>query len=170
MSSAVYIRPIDIPDALTVMYWENNPANWDASDNKSEYALYDIVRLIEELRDVRRAKQARWIICATVDDVLIGTVDLFEIDFEKKEASVGVLVAEPTDRMKGIASQALSLVEQEALKLGLNRITCIIHPHNQGSIRLFEKQGFGKIGITDDKFLNEGVYLEALIYEKWLKK
>lgn len=170
MSLSFYIRPIDIPDALTVMHWENNPANWDASDNKSEYALYDIVRLIEELRDVRRAKQARWIICDTSTDDLIGTVDLFEIDFEKNEASVGVLVAEPANRGKGIASIALNLIEQEALKLGLIRLTCIIHPHNLASVRLFEKQGFGKIGITDDKFLNEGVYLEALIYEKWLKK
>ena len=170
MSLSIYIRPIDIPDALTVMYWENNPANWDASDNKSEYALYDIVRLIEELRDVNRAKQARWIICDASTDELIGTVDLFEIDFEKNEASVGVLVAEPANRGKGIASIALNLIEQEALKLGLNRLTCIIHPHNLASVRLFEKQGFGKIGITDDKFLNEGVYLEALIYEKWLKK
>lgn len=170
MSFSVYIRPIDIPDALSVMHWENNPANWDASDNKSEYALYDIVRLIEELRDVSYSKQARWIICTAPTDELIGTVDLFEIDFDKNEASVGVLVAEPTNRGKGIASIALNLIEQEALKLGLNRLTCIIHPHNHASVRLFEKQGFRKIGITDDKFLNEGVYLEALIYEKWLKK
>jgi len=170
MSLSIYIRPIDIPDALKVMEWENNPDNWDASDNKSEYALYDIVRLIEELRNIELAKQARWIICEASDEELIGTVDLFEIDFEKKEASVGVLVADKLNRRKGIASQALNLIEQEALNLGLTRLTCIIHPHNQGSICLFEKQGFGKIGITDDKFLNEGVYLEALIYEKWLKK
>lgn len=170
MSTKIYIRPIDIPDVLTVMQWENNPANWDASDNKSEYALYDIVRLIEELRDVHRAKQARWIICTEEGDTLIGTVDLFEIDFEKKEAAVGVLVADEVNRRKGIASQALVFIEQEALKLMLQRLVCIIHPHNLGSLHLFEKQGFEKIGKTNDKFLNEGVYLEALIYEKWLKK
>ena len=32
----------------------------------------------------------------------------------------------------------------------------------------FEKREFVKIGETDRQFLNEGVYLEATIYEKWV--
>ena len=53
MTNPIYIRPIDIPDALIVMNWENNPANWDASDNKGEYQLFDIVRMIEENQNIQ---------------------------------------------------------------------------------------------------------------------
>jgi diamine N-acetyltransferase len=170
MTNPIYIRPIDIPDALIVMNWENNPANWDASDNKSEYQLFDIVRMIEENQDIQRAKQARWIICDSTSDKQIGTVDIFDINFDEKEAFVGVLIAEKENRQKGLASIAIELVENEGVKLGLERLKCVVHPGNKASVQLFKKREFVKIGETDRQFLNEGVYLEASIYEKWVKK
>lgn len=170
MNEPIYIRPIDIPDALIVMQWENNPANWDASDNKSEYQLFDIVRMIEENQNIQRAKQARWMICDSVTDKQLGTVDLFDIDFDKKEAFIGVLIAEKENRQKGLASIAVKLVENEALKLELEKLKCVVHPGNKASVQLFEKRGFVKIGKTDRQFVNDGVYLEASIYEKWVKK
>lgn len=170
MNQPIYIRPIAIPDALIVMNWENDPLNWDASDNKGEYQLFDIVRMIEENQNVQRAKQARWIICDSNSHQQIGTVDLFDIDFDKSLAFVGVLIAEKANRKKGLASLAIELVENEALKLDLTRLKCVVHPGNRGSVRLFEKRGFVKIGETDRQFVNEGVYLEASIYEKWVKK
>lgn len=170
MTNPIYIRPIDIPDALIVMNWENNPANWDASDNKGEYQLFDIVRMIEENQNIQRAKQARWMICDSTTDKQLGTVDLFDIDFNKKEGFVGVLIAEKGNRQKGLASLAIEMVESEGLKLGLERLKCVVHPGNIASVRLFEKREFVKIGETDRQFLNEGMYLEATIYEKWVKK
>ncbi len=170
MSNPIYIRPIDIPDALLVMNWENNPANWDASDNKSEYQLFDIVRMIEENQNIDRAKQGRWIICDSTTDKQLGTVDLFDIDFENKESFVGILVADKENRKKGFGNLALDLLEEEAVKLGLDRLKCVVHPENKASIQLFEKREFVKIGETEKPFLNEGVYLEASIYEKWVKK
>jgi diamine N-acetyltransferase len=170
MSNPIYIRPIDIPDALLVMNWENNPANWDASDNKSEYQLFDIVRMIEENQNIDRAKQGRWIICDSKTDKQLGTVDLFDIDFENKESFVGILVADKENRKKGFGNLALDLLEEEAVKLGLDRLKCVVHPGKKASIQLFEKREFVKIGETEKQFLNEGVYLEASIYEKWVKK
>lgn len=166
----IYIRPIDIPDALTVMHWENNPDNWEASDNKGEYALYDIVRMIEESMNIHKIRQGRWMICDKSNDELIGTTDLFDIDFEKGEATVGVLVAEKSNRQKGIAYNAVKLLESEAGKLGISRLKCAIHPKNSPSVRLFEKLNFVKIGKTEQEFSHEGEYLQASIYEKWLKK
>lgn len=166
----IYIRPIDIPDALTVLYWENNPENWDASDNKSEYQLFDIVRMIEESRDIHKICQGRWMICDKSNDELIGTTDLFDINFEKGEATVGVLVADKENRRKGIAEKALRLLEIEAKKLNIFTLKCAIHPNNLSSVNLFEKLDFIKIGKTEQEFVNEGVYLQASIYEKCLKK
>jgi diamine N-acetyltransferase len=109
-------------------------------------------------------------ICDSTTDKQLGTVDLFDIDFDKKEGFVGVLIAEKGNRQKGLASLAIEMVESEGLKLGLERLKCVVHPGNIASVRLFEKREFVKIGETDRQFLNEGVYLEATIYEKWVKK
>jgi len=166
----IYIRPIDIPDALTVLNWENNPDNWDASDNKEEYQLFDIVRMIEECRNINKICQGRWMICDKSNDALIGTTDLFDINFEKGEATVGVLVAEKENRQKGIAKKALELVEIEAKELEIFTLKCAIHPNNIPSVKLFEKLDFVKIGKTEEQYLNDGVYLQASIYEKCLKK
>lgn len=166
----IYIRPIDIPDALTVLHWENNPDNWDASDNKSEYQLFDIVRMIEESQNIHKICQGRWMICDKSNDKLIGTTDLFDINFEKGAATVGVLVADKENRQKGIADKALKLLEAEALKLEIFTLKCAIHPNNIPSVKLFEKVGFVKIGETEQEFVNDGVYLQASIYEKCLKK
>ena len=73
------------------------------------------------------------------------------------------------NRRNGLATIAIQLIEGKADELGLERVKCVVHPGNQASVRLFEKQGFVKIGTTDRQFLNEGVYLNASIYEKWVK-
>ena len=168
--SQIFIRPVELSDALEVLKWENDVENWSSSINDSPFMLWDIVRLIEDLADVQKTKQARWIICDKKTDKLIGAVDLCEIDFEKGEAIIGVIVAEKQDRNKGIAFESLQLLEFEATKLGVKRLTCAIHPENKASLRLFEKLGFQKFGQTDDKYHCNGVYIEALLFEKWLKK
>ena len=166
----IYIRTIDIPDALTVLNWENNTENWDASDNKGEYQLFDIVRMIEESQDIHKICQGRWMICDKSNDALIGTTDLFAIDFEAGFATVGILIAEKENRQKGLASKALELLELEANRLELQKMHCAIHPDNDSSIKLFEKVGFKLAGETDEVFGHNGVIKKASIYEKWLKK
>lgn len=170
MSESIFIRPIDIPDALLVMNWENNPENWDASDNKGEFQLYDIVRMIEENQNLKLAKQGRWMICDVSIPEPIGTVDIFDIDFDQQFGFVGVLIANKENRNKGIANKAIELIENKAVELGLNRLKCVVHPGNLASVKLFEKRNFEKIGETDRLYVNDGVYLNASIYEKWVKK
>ena len=83
-----------------------------------------------------------------LQDKFVNTVtqgDIFDIDFDKKEAFVGVLIAEKENRQKGLASIAIELVENEGVKLGLERLKCVVHPGNTASVQLFEKRGFVKI-------------------------
>jgi diamine N-acetyltransferase len=167
---SVYIRPIELGDAVEVLRWENDVDNWSSSNNDSPYQLWDIVRLIESLSNIEVAKQARWIICDSDNGKALGAVDLCEIDFESKEAIVGILIADKENRQKGSAHQSLQLIEHEAIKLGVEKLTCMIHPENKPSLALFQKCNFNKIGQSDDKYLSDGVYIEALLFEKWLKK
>ena len=167
---SIYIRPIELGDAVEVLRWENDVDNWSSSNNDSPYQLWDIVRLIETLQNIQVSKQARWIVCDSVTDKTIGAVDLCAIDFDTKEAIVGILIADPENRQKGSAFESLQLIEKEAINIGVHKLTCMIHPENKPSLALFEKSNFNKIGKSDDKYLSDGVYIEALLFEKWLKK
>ena len=167
---SVYIRPIELGDAVEVLRWENDVENWSSSNNDSPYQLWDIVRLIESLQNLSVAKQARWIICDSETDKTLGAVDLCEINFDAKEAIVGILIADKENRQQGSAFKSLQLIEHEALNIGVEKLTCMIHPENKPSLALFEKSNFNKIGQSDDKYLSDGVYIEALLFEKWLKK
>jgi diamine N-acetyltransferase len=169
-NSKVYIRPVEISDAETILMWENDVENWSTSENDSPYSLFDILNLIHELQDINKGGQGRWIVCFRKNDEVLGAVDLTEINFSENEATVGVLIADKKYRNKGYANEALAFLELEALKLGINKLKCTIHESNQASIKLFQNRKFQIIGKSDDTYLNDGVYIEVLILEKWLKK
>lgn len=168
--NSISIRPIAIEDALIVLKWENNPENWEFSDTTSPYTLIDMVKLVEDLRNIRAVRQGRWMIDSRDRITPLGTVDLFDINFEKGFASVGVLIAEKEDRKKGYASLALELVGNEAVELGLSMLRCTIHETNISSIKLFEKNGFEIKSVQNTEDVKEPNYIKEILLEKWLKK
>ena len=170
MDNQIYIRPVIITDAPNILIWENNAENWSVSDNKGPYSIFDIVQLINDLKDIHSACQGRWIICRKTDNIILGAVDLTEIDFDKKEASVGVLIAEKEHRKRGYALASLDELSGEAVKLGLDRLMATVQSDNIASQKLFQKCGYKTIAKSDDRNLSEGAYIETLLFEKWLKK
>ena len=46
-----------LSDAATILSWENNPENWDVSDNDSPYSLEDIINLINSFHGVEKPEQ-----------------------------------------------------------------------------------------------------------------
>ena len=169
-STSVFLRYVDTQDASLILDWENNQDNWAVSENDSAYSIYDILVLIEELQDIQKARQARWMICLPNSNDAIGNVDLTEIEFENKESTVGILIANDLHRKQGYASKALELVEKKAQELNLIKLKCTIHSDNEASIGLFEKNGFNKIGKLEESSLKNGQNIDVLLFEKWLEK
>ena len=156
--SSVYLRYIEVKDAELVLEWD------------SPYSIYDILVLIGELQNVSKAKQARWMICLSENDKAIGNVDLTEIDFNKMEATIGILIACKEYRRKGFASKAIKLIESKAVALNLKKLHCSVHKDNIGSCNLFIKNKFMKIGEKLELEFKGGAYIDILLLEKWLKK
>lgn len=152
-----------ISDAETILTWENNPENWEVSENDSPYSLGDIVELVESFQYSEKPTQLRFIIHSK--DVLLGAVDIFDINYENKSGAIGILIAEEAFRRKGYASIALKLIELEAKKLGINRLSALIHSENEKSRKLFKKMGYllPSNGETDTK-------TNSIVVEKWVKE
>lgn len=166
----IYIRPVNHADAELILDWENNEENWSVSENDSPYSIVDIIVLIGELKNVLKAKQARWMICLTESGKPIGNVDLTEINFNDHCCSIGILIANRANRRKGYALKALQLIESEALRLNLRKMRCTVHSDNRSSVDLFLKKDYVKIGIENPSSSEEDDYIEIIIFEKCLKK
>ena len=161
LNNSIYIRQVEFDDAPFILDWENNKDNWAVSENDSKYSLFDIVALISELQDVKKAKQGRWVICTVDTHLVVGCVDLTDVNFEEKMAGVGILIAEKENRRKGYALKALQLIEQKAKDLELNKLSCSIHSTNISSIDLFKKNEYKQVKNTSN---------DIYFFEKWLKK
>ncbi|MDC3253056.1 GNAT family N-acetyltransferase [Crocinitomicaceae bacterium] len=166
----IILRPIVMSDALLIREWENDKSNWFVSDTHSEYTLDEIINLLDSLRDIEKAKQARYMIEDSSRKSSLGAIDLFNIDFLNSSACVGVLVANPENRNKGVAENALRLLEKICLdQLGIEVLYAKVFSLNTASIRLFEKRNFIKKDLLTASELINGQYIETQIFEKCLK-
>jgi diamine N-acetyltransferase len=100
----------------------------------------------------------------------LGAIDLFDIDFLNACAFVGILVAKSQDRNRGVAENALRLLEEICIKeLGIDVLYAKVFTSNLPSVRLFEKRSFIKKRLMPAAELNNGQYIETQIFEKCLK-
>ena len=109
-------------------------------------------------------------ICLNSSDEAIGTIDLFDANFKHKRAGVGVLIADKSQRNKGFAKEALTLIVKYSKEiLGFKNLYCTIHSDNKSSVKLFESIGFEFVGARKDWYLDKVKWLDELIYQLCLR-
>ena len=74
----------------------------------------------------------QWVI--EYDDEDAGYVRILEND-------VGIMIKKEFQG-KGVASVSLSLVEKEAVKLGIKKLVALVKPGNESSEKIFKKNGY----------------------------
>ncbi len=167
----IYLRAVEKEDASKILLWENNTQHWKVSGTEIPFSLFAINEYIEQAQNIRSHGQLRLIICLLEHDEPIGTLDLYNADFKNRRASIGILIADQIHQNKGYALEALTLIDDYAVKfLDLHNISCSIHSDNINSIRLFEKAGYTFIGLRKDWFWVDNTWIDELIYQKCLKK
>ena len=168
-NNLTYIRYVVMEDAPLILDWENNEEFWAVSENDSAYQLFDVQHLIMTLQKIETARQARWMICLKENDEAIGCVDLTEINFEEKSATVGILISDRANRRKGFATTTLRNIEDVAMELKINHLQCTIHEENSQSIVLFEKSNYDRVGESFDISDSKDKGKKIIELEKWLK-
>lgn len=148
----IFIRPIQLTDAAEMLDWENNPELWKVTETPGPFLLSDIENFIKTSNDLFQHGQMRWIICEKTTLRKIGALDLFDYSAFEKTAGIGILIANPSDRKKGAAHEAISiLIPKLRNTFRIEKLHCMIHADNKASIRLFEKNGFLKTNETSFK-------------------
>lgn len=158
----ISLRAIEPQDIDVLYQWENDTENWTVSNTQTPFSRFVLEQYIANAHeDIYSAKQLRLIIC-DAENKAVGSIDLFDFEPNHLRAGVGILIADKTDRKKGYASEALSLLTKYCFySLNLHQIYCNITTENETSIILFQKHGFQITGIKKqwvrdgDKFKDE---------------
>jgi diamine N-acetyltransferase len=143
----LFLRSIEKKDAFGVYLWELDKETQRVTQSEIKVSLENVYALIEQQTDVHNSSQLRMMICLSSNNASIGMVDLYDVDFEKGSAYVGVLIAEKQQRKKGFARQALLSIAQYAKKeLKLVKLKATIQSSNEASIALFESLDYLRSG------------------------
>ena len=162
----IKLRALEPTDVDLIYTWENNTAIWKVSNTIVPFSKETISQFISYERDIYADKQLRLVICKTEDDKAIGTIDLFDFDMRHQRAGVGVLLADESERKKGYASEALEIVIQYGFTtLMLHQLYCNIPSDNVGSVKLFEKHGFKRMGEKKDWIRSTEGWTDELLFQ-----
>jgi RimJ/RimL family protein N-acetyltransferase len=103
-----------------------------------------------------------WAVALKENDLCIGHIGLYDIDYVSRKAEVGMLIGEQTYWGKGIGFAITeAIVEFAFAQLNLHNIQARVLENNLASLRVFEKLGFKKDGILRDFQYRDGHYINA---------
>jgi len=137
------------PEDLDIMYlWENNTSIWRISGTLIPFSRFVLKQYLENAgKDIFETKQLRLIIQLKANSLPLGAIDLFDFDPHHHRAGIGILIADPSNRRKGYAREALETLMDYCFNvLQLHQLYCNIAAGNQASIKLFTAAGFIAIG------------------------
>lgn len=163
----IYLRALEPKDLAFLYELENDTSIWEISGTSTPYSKHVLQLYLDNAhRDIYDVKQLRLCIC-TLEDTVIGLIDLFDFDPKNLRAGLGIVIKDRDNRNQGIGNEAIEiLIEYAFSTLNLHQIFANVTEDNQGSIHLFEKVGFVKVGTKKDWILINGKYKNEILFQK----
>lgn len=160
----IYLRKCILEDVDFMLQMENDPEIWSVSQTVEPYSREEIENFLDNSKhDLYLDHQLRLMVVLKEIDQPIGSVDLFELDADKRSAGIGITILKDFRNMR-FGTKALKMLVQEAFnELGLLELNCTIFTNNKSSIKLFESKGFKCI-----KLLKKNTEFMGLVYDEYL--
>ncbi len=161
----IKIIPPNVDYALEFYQWRNEPSTLKFNPVKN--------RTLEELKEILRNSPTclspldtkavhRWFI--DLDDKIVGTVSLSEIDVQMGTAEIGYMIGE-AHHNRGIATAALrtwtSFIFQNT---DLRKLTASVSDQNLASIRVLEKVGYKREGLLREHYLIQEIPTNEVVF------
>jgi diamine N-acetyltransferase len=163
----IYLRALEPKDLDVVYDIENDTSLWELSDTQTPYSRFLIKQYLENAQqDIFEAKQLRLAVCDKNDNT-IGLIDIFDLDIKNKRAGIGILIKSESDRYKGYGKEALEiLVNYCFAALHLHQVYANISESNLPSLKLFQGNGFKKIGLKKDWCFDGNNYANEYLLQR----
>jgi [ribosomal protein S5]-alanine N-acetyltransferase len=159
-------------DAFYAIY--SNPEvmrYWSTPPLVDRAAAADLIRKIR--KDWHARLILKWGIARRSDDQLIGSLTLFNLDFDHRRAEIGYALGRAYWG-QGYMHEALQALLAYAFEtLDLHRIEADIDPRNTASIKTVERLGFKREGYLRERWQTNGEIQDAFFYgllkHEWLR-
>ena len=141
VSAEIKLRTLKDTDLDFLFSLENDKSLWAVSGTTESFSLVQLANYITHAKqDIAIAEQFRFVI--DWQGKAIGCIDLYEYNFKKQNAGVGIVILKKY-RRKGFAKQSLALLIKYAWeKLHLKQLHTGIFSDNKASLALFQSVGF----------------------------
>ena len=141
VSAEIKLRTLKDADLDFLFSLENDKSLWAVSGTTEPFSLVQLANYISHAKqDIAIAEQFRFVI--DCQGKAIGCIDLYEYNFKKQNAGVGIVILKEY-RRKGFAKQSLTLLIKYAWeKLHLKQLHTGIFSDNKASLALFQSVGF----------------------------
>jgi len=141
VSAEIKLRTLKDTDLDFLFSLENDKSLWAVSGTTEPFSLVQLANYITHAKqDIAIAEQFRFVI--DWQGKAIGCIDLYEYNFKKQNAGVGIVILKEY-RRKGFAKQSLTLLIKYAWeKLHLKQLHTGIFSDNKASLALFQSVGF----------------------------
>ncbi len=112
---------------------------------------------------------------AAEDNRLLGDIELSVIEWNARDAFVGIGIGPRAFWGKGYGTEAMQLILQYAfIELNLRRVTLTVFEYNTRAVRSYEKAGFRYEGRQRARILREGkrwdILFMGILHEDWIKE
>ena len=140
----IELRTLESTDLDFLFGLENDRTLWKVSGTRTPFSEKQLANYICHAKeDIAIAGQFRFVI--DLDKVAIGLIDLYEYNWQKQNAGVGIVILKKY-RRKGFAKQALkALIRHAWRKLRLKQLHTEIFSDNKASLALFKAVGFQRV-------------------------
>ena len=150
-------------DAFYAIY--SNPEvmrYWSTPALADREAAANLVKKIQE--DWKRRVILKWGIALRTNNQLIGSITLFNLDFNHRRAEIGYALGREFWG-QGYMNEALMALLQYAFEdLNLHRIEADVDPRNTASIKTVERLGFQREGYLRERWQVNGEIQDAYFY------
>lgn len=163
----LYLRAVEPEDIDKLHKWENDTSLWIHGNTLAPYSRLAIRQYITDNLngDIYQNKQLRLMIVLKENDIVVGTVDLYEFEPKHARAGLGILI-EDTFRENGYARRTLKMMEQYAFSfLHLHQLYAHISEENKTSLELFKQAGYKTCGTLYDWLKIENKYENVVVVQ-----
>jgi RimJ/RimL family protein N-acetyltransferase len=159
----VRIRALQKSDIAEIMKWINDPEVKSNLLMRYPVSQYQEERWIETALGTDNQRNKTFAL-ETKDRVYLGGIGLHKIDWENRNAEVGIVIGKKDYWNKGYGTDAMMAILDFAFnQMNLHRVYLRVFEFNQRGIRSYEKCGFKKEGILRQDRYRQGRYYDTII-------
>jgi RimJ/RimL family protein N-acetyltransferase len=160
--SNIILTPLKNSDSVVLFHWINDRDLVQLNDNYSPTHEHNHECWLKSI--INNPTVTIFAIRKRDNDELIGTCQLFDIDFLNRSAELQIRIGSRMEQGKGYGTDAIrDLLAYGFNDLGLNRIQLHVFQNNKRAIKTYEKIGFVKEGVVRQGICLNREYIDVVL-------